>query len=287
MNRQLVGERGQERGIGFPTGCSRNHIAAHYTPNAGDFTEIEEDDVIKIDFGTQINGRIIDSAFSVCFKEQYDPLLAAVKDAAYTGYRTAGIDVSLCEIGDAVHEVLESYEVEINGKVYPIKPIRNLCGHNIGEWRIHAGKSIPSVRGGPATRLEELEIIAIEPFGSTGRGEVLDDYECSHYARNPDVFAPIRLQKAKQLLSHLDKTFGTLPFCRRWLERPDGGSTFVNGQSGKQERYLGALKNLVDLGIVEEYPPLVDIKGSYTAQFEHTSILRPMCKEVLSKGDDY
>ena len=31
------------------------------------------------------------------------------------------------------------------------------------------------------------------------------------------------------------------------------------------------LNNLVSSGIVEAYPPLVDKKGSYTAQFEHVS----------------
>lgn len=31
------------------------------------------------------------------------------------------------------------------------------------------------------------------------------------------------------------------------------------------------LNNLVASGIVEDYPPLVDKKGSYTAQFEHVS----------------
>lgn len=34
--RALVAENGLESGIGFPTGLSRNHCAAHYTPNAGD-----------------------------------------------------------------------------------------------------------------------------------------------------------------------------------------------------------------------------------------------------------
>lgn len=34
--RALVEERGMESGIAFPTGLSRNHCAAHYTPNAGD-----------------------------------------------------------------------------------------------------------------------------------------------------------------------------------------------------------------------------------------------------------
>ena len=34
--RALVEEEGLVRGIGFPTGLSLNHCAAHYTPNAGD-----------------------------------------------------------------------------------------------------------------------------------------------------------------------------------------------------------------------------------------------------------
>lgn len=67
MNRFLVKENGLKAGIAFPTGCSKNNVAAHYTPNSGDFTIVEPDDVIKIDFGTQVEGRIIDSAFTVAF----------------------------------------------------------------------------------------------------------------------------------------------------------------------------------------------------------------------------
>lgn len=54
-----------------------------------------------------------------------------------------------------------------------------------------------------------------------------------------------------------------------------------------EEKYLMALKNLCDAGVVDAYPPLVDIKGSYTAQFEHTLYLHPTRKEVMSVGDDY
>ena len=42
-NRRLVREAGLERGIGFPTGCSLNHVAAHYTPNVGDETVLSYD----------------------------------------------------------------------------------------------------------------------------------------------------------------------------------------------------------------------------------------------------
>ena len=45
-------------GLAFPTGCSLNHCAAHYTPNAGDKTVLQYDDVCKIDFGTHVNGEV-------------------------------------------------------------------------------------------------------------------------------------------------------------------------------------------------------------------------------------
>jgi methionyl aminopeptidase len=29
------------------------------------------------------------------------------------------------------------------------------------------------------------------------------------------------------------------------------------------------------------------VRGSYVAQYEHTLLLRPTCKEVLSRGEDF
>ena len=42
---------------------------------------------------------------------------------------------------------MESYEVELEGKTYQVKAIRNLNGHSIGPYRIHAGKTVPIVKG--------------------------------------------------------------------------------------------------------------------------------------------
>lgn len=274
--RKLIQEDGLKAGLAFPTGCSRNHCAAHYTPNAGDTTVLLYDDVTKIDFGTHINGRIIDCAFTLAFDHKYDKLIEAVRDATNTGIKAAGIDVQLCDIGAAIQEVMESYEVELDGKVYQVKSIRNLNGHSISPYRIHAGKTVPIVKGGEATVMEENEFYAIETFGSTGRGQVHDDMEVSHYMKNFEVnYVPLRLQSSKSLLNVINKHFSTLAFCRRWLDRV--GCT----------KYQMALKDLCDKGVVDPYPPLCDVKGSYTAQFEHTILLRPTCKEVVSRGEDY
>ena len=61
-SRKLINEDKLKAGLAFPTGCSLNHCAAHYTPNAGDKTVLNYDDVCKIDFGTHVNGKGNDQA---------------------------------------------------------------------------------------------------------------------------------------------------------------------------------------------------------------------------------
>ena len=86
--------------------------------------------------------------------------------------------------------------------------------------------------------------------------------EISHYAKRADApNVALRVSSARSLLSTITKNFGTLPFCRRYLDRLG------------HDKYLFGLNNLVQSGIVEAYPPLCDIKGSYTAQFEHVSLV--------------
>lgn len=274
--RQYVGnDHPKSQGIGFPTGLSLNHVAAHYTPNLNDKVVLKYEDVMKVDIGVHVNGHIVDSAFTMSFDEKYDPLLEAVKAATNTGVKEAGIDVRLNDIGAAVEEVMESYELELNGKTYPVKCIRNLNGHNIGQYTIHSGKTVPIVANGDMTKMEEGETFAIETFGSTGKGYVIGQGECSHYALNQGIDIKAPTERARQLVNTIQDTFGTLPWCRRYLERAG------------EDKYLLALNQLVRAGIVEDYPPLVDTLGCYTAQYEHTILLHPHKKEVVSKGDDY
>ncbi|KAH0492183.1 hypothetical protein TgHK011_007146 [Trichoderma gracile] len=280
--RALTGHPGLEEGdahiagMGFPCGLSLNHCAAHYTPNAGNKMVLQQNDVMKVDFGVHVNGKIVDSAFTVAFEPKYDNLLQAVREATNAGVREAGIDARVGEIGGVIQEVMESFEVEIDGTTYPVKSIRNLTGHTILPYSIHGTKAVPIVKSNDQTKMEEGDVFAIETFGSTGNGYVRDDGEVSHYAKVGDVqHVDLRLSSAKALLNVINKNFGTLPFCRRYLDRLG------------QEKYLLGLNSLVQNDIVEAYPPLCDKKGSYTAQYEHTILIRPTVKEVISRGDDY
>ena len=269
-----------ECGFGFPTGCSLNHVAAHYTPNYGDKLVLTYDDICKLDFGVQVNGRIVDSAFTIAFDPIFEPLIQATQEATNAGIKASGIDARFGDIGEVIEETMTSFEfTDKYGRVIPIKPCRNLNGHSIAPYRIHGGQSVPIVKKSDFAeeRMVEGGFYAIETFATTGKGYVVEDGECSHYMKvfDTDTKIPLRMKGAKQLMQAIDKQFGTLPFCRRWLD--DCGQT----------RHLLGLKNLVDNGLIQDYPPLVDVKGSFTSQMEHTIILRPTCKEVVSRGDDF
>lgn len=245
---------------------------------------LQKSDVLKVDIGVQVQGRICDSAFTLTFEETHNPLLEAVRAATETGVREAGIDARLGEIGAAIQETMESHEYEVNGKTLQVKCVQNLNGHNIGRYTIHKDKSVPIVaQPQMTTKMEEGEYFAIETFGSTGKGYVVDCGDCSHYARRANVGNPtLRVASARPLLHTINKQFGTLPFCRRYLDRVG------------EKNYLLGLKHLVSQGIVQDYPPLADIAGvgAQTAQFEHTILLKPTGKgectlEALRGEFDY
>ncbi|KAI4716913.1 methionine aminopeptidase 2-like protein [Aureobasidium sp. EXF-10727] len=281
--RSLVGHQGLQvgdalkAGMGFPTGLCLNNVGAHWTPNpGGKEVVLQYDDVLKVDFGVHVNGRIVDSAFTIAANPVYDNLLTAVKEATNTGLKEAGIDARIDHISENVQEVMESYEVELHGKTIPVKAVRNITGHNILRYKIHGDKQVPFVKTETDQRMEEGDVFAIETFGTTGSGYLTDDIGIYGYGRNEHA-RPTGLQfaSAKSLLKTIDDHFGTLVFSRRYLER-----------LGVRNHHLG-MKSLIASGVVEDYAPLVDIPGSYIAQFEHTVLLRPNCKEVISRGDDY
>lgn len=100
--------------------------------------------------------------------------------------------------------------------------------------------------------MEEGEVYVIEIFGSIGKGVVYDDMECLYYMKNFDVgYVLIRFLRIKYLLNVINENFGIFVFCCRWLD--------CLGES----KYLMVLKNLCDLGIVDLYLLLCDIKGLY------------------------
>ena len=174
----------------------------------------------------------------------------------------AGIDARISEISAAIQEVMESYEVELGGKTISVKAVRGLTGHNILRYKIHGDKQVPFVKTKTNQRMEEGDIFAIETFGTTGKAYLRDDVGVYGYGRNENAStAGLHQASAKSLLKTIDENFGTLVFSKRYLERLEA------------KNYHLGMKSLVSNGIMECYGPLVDVPGSYVAQFEHVSTI--------------
>jgi len=272
----------QKAGIGFPTGISANDIVAHDSANPNDKRKISYNDVIKIDYGTHINGNIIDSAFTVAFNDRYLPLLLATKNATNNAIKMARPGTHLIDLSETIKETIESYEIIIDGTVYPIKPATNFGGHNILPYKIHGGKLI---FGDPKfmnknDKIQVDECFAIETFATTGNPNLIasNKLQTNHYMMKDDFKKkPFRLRTVKELYAHINKTYGTLPFTNRWLEN-------------KYPRYKFPLSKLVDDKIIEKYPPIISTakhNNIYTSQFEHTIYIHDAYTEILSAGDDY
>tara|TARA_B100000767_G_scaffold264542_1_gene279563 strand:+ start:583 stop:1590 length:1008 start_codon:yes stop_codon:yes gene_type:complete len=274
-------ENNLEKGIAFPIGLSVNECAAHWTPNYGEQKKWKYNDLVKIDFGVHYNGCIIDSAFSTSFNRKYDELISIGKEATNIGIKNSGIDCILGEIGKEVQEFIESKEITIDNKIYPLKSIKDLTGHLIEPYIIHGNKCIPNFNINYPIRMKENEIYALETFPTTGNGRTCLDLDCSHYMlnsekilKNPNLNDDL-FGKEKKLFNKVIEMRQTLPFCKKWLKKEN-----IKG-------YQIPLNSLVNKGLVKSYPPIISQKNTLVIQFEHTIHIKESGVNVLTRGDDY
>ena len=259
-------------GVAFPTGLSVNNCAAHWTPNPTDLSVIfGTDDLIKVDFGVQIQGCIVDGAISIAATEELQQLVDLSEEATALAIKAAGVDARVYDIGCAVEEFIESHELEINGSASAVHSIADLCGHQIGKYMIHMGKPVPNVRfdaikSDERYKMRAGEVYAIEPYPTTGSGRLVSDpnpSQCSHFMANYMDRSKYNVKTQHPLIA---KEFGTLAFCKRWLT----------------DEPLKALNRLVAKGVYSAYPPLYSEKGTFVAQTEKTISVTDAGVQVLN-----
>ena len=278
--KELTKNQGVNEGIGFPSSLSVNDCAAHFTPSKLYDVTLDKKSITKIDFGVEVNGWITDSAFTVAFNEDYKNLLDGVKDATYTGIKNAAVDVNIKEWGEKIQEVMESYEVEIDGKTHPIQVVKNLGGHNILKNRIHGGVFLPGayISHYPDNLKFQEGVYAVETFGSTNSDWVNEKEEENTIYMNKSL-TTTKIAKDKKLSSFysgLLKKFNTIPYCNRYLDKLYDAKL-----------YKPKMRKLIDKELVNKYPPLYCTKGGMTAQYEHTISLKEGKKIVFSESTDY
>lgn len=228
----------------WPSQASINHVAAHYTPDPDDSAVFGED-VVCLDVGCHIDGFIGDNAVTIDLSGRYSDLVKAAEKALQEAIKVVAVGVEVGEIGKVIGEAISSFG---------FNPIKNLSGHGISQWVIHDKPGIPNFASNDKTKLSEGQIIAIEPFATTGGGFV---DEASHANIFSVIHAkPVRSQYAREILAEAVNEYNTLPFTTRWLSAKFGiGKTNL------------ALRELQNAGIIHSYPPLVEkSKGIVTVK---------------------
>ena len=168
----------------FPVTISVNDMAAHYTTNSqltppegleGEMV-FQKGDLVKLDVGVHIKGAIADNALTVEVGSagNHTDQIKAAKEARDAAIEMMHPGTPWHEIGAAAEQV---------SKDAGFQPIRNLCGHELERWNLHAGTSIPSYSCGAYDReknpqfkgsVEAGGIYAIEPFNTTGSSGMVE-----------------------------------------------------------------------------------------------------------------
>ncbi|MFH0972053.1 MAG: type II methionyl aminopeptidase [Candidatus Micrarchaeota archaeon] len=242
----------------FPVNVSANGSAAHDTPEAADIREVNDSDLIKVDFGVMIEGYTIDTAFSFNPSNEHAKMIEAAEIALQNALGIIKAGANVRDIGA---------EIERTIKEYGFIPIENLCGHSLGQYDLHAGTEIPNVpRGGYI--LEEGDVFACEPFVTNGTGHVNEGDYLQIWSLEPHSSMNVRLPKSRELLAKIAEDRLTMPFAARWYK--------------DFPMFNLAVRDLEKQGILHSYPILKEAKkDALVAQAETTFIVEAECPKIL------
>ncbi|MDR3206213.1 MAG: type II methionyl aminopeptidase [Candidatus Methanoplasma sp.] len=244
-------------GLAFPCNLGINEVAAHYTPSVNDKKVFEVGDVVKVDCGAELDGYVGDTAGTVeVGTRTYKDLVAASKTARDTVAEFVCAGVQICEIGRTVDMCIRQAGFD---------PIRNLCGHQIKPYNLHAGLSIPNYDDGDASKVESGMVIAIEPFATNGVGRV-DNGPLGNIVRIVRE-RPLADAKALEFLNYAKEEFHTFPFCARSCDFKDA------------EKHV---KTLIRHGVLSAYAQMVESSGGMVSQHEHTFYITEGKAEVTT-----
>ncbi len=243
----------------FPINLSINEIAAHYTPTHDDKTLAHG--LLKVDIGICVNGAIADCAFSVDLdnSDVNKNLILASRLALESAMRTAKFGVPLKNIGRAIQKEITNLG---------FSPIKNLCGHQVDRFVVHAGQTVPNYDNGS----EELMVesgYAIEPFATTGQGVIFEGKPSNIYRFIKKK--AVRDSLARDILKFIDVEYNGLPFASRWIVKKFG------------TRALLSLNFLERDGIIYHYPQLVEKTKSPVSQSENTLLILKDKTEVTTE----
>ncbi len=232
----------------FPVNVSINKVAAHNTALPDDQTIIEDGDLVKLDIGVSVNGAIGDCAITVDLGDN-KKLVEASREALNEGIKIAKEGIKIGDIGEIIQKTIQKFG---------FSPIRNLSGHSLDRYKIHAGLTIPNYNNHDSKKLKKNMIIAIEPFATTGVGKVMEGGKSGIYKM--EKIKPVRDTNCRNIIKYIQEEYNGLPFAARWICKKFKNSVF-------------SLRLLEKEGIIKQYPQLVEESKGLVSQTEKTILV--------------
>jgi len=243
----------------FPVQISCNEIAAHFCVEEDD-KMIFDEQVVSLDLGVHVDGAIGDNAYTIDLSGKYDDLVKAAQKALEEALKIINVGTELRQIGKVINDTISGYGY---------KPVRNLSGHGLSLYNIHDKPTIPNIDNGDKAVLKKGMAFAVEPFATTGSGVV-------HESGLPTVFmlehprnvrSPITREILKEIMN-----YEGLPFAKRWLTNRFGAKANF------------ALRELTQLGMVHQFPPLVEVNKGIVTQAEHSVLIDDDGEVIILTG---
>lgn len=250
--------RSEGASCAFPVNIGVNSVAAHYTPSQTDDITLRVGDVVKVDLGAHVDGYPADTSVTVELgTRNHQKLISCAEDALRMAIEMIAPGTTTSAVGEAVEMAIRSAG---------FRPVENLTGHSMGRFELHAGLSIPNVKTRESEVIEEGMIIAIEPFSTTGKGKVKGASKGNIHRIVRDRRAPPEIS---EMFSKMRARFGTLPFASRWCDdlHPEA---------------QGLLAKMLRMGMVMNYPVLVEVADGVVAQAEHSVLVTKTGCTVLT-----
>ncbi|RLG04759.1 MAG: type II methionyl aminopeptidase [Thaumarchaeota archaeon] len=247
----LIRDEGAEPA--FPCNVGVNEVAAHYTSPPGDRLTVPPRSLVKVDLGVCLDGYIADTAITVSLARELEPLSEAAEIVLREALKIMRAGTPVSRIGSIIERAARSLG---------FKPIRNLTGHEIKRYQLHAGATIPNVGALCPGRLKAGHVYAVEPFLTTSRGagEVVSTKLRTIFQM---ASAKLKLRKLSQeersLMQYIASRFNGLPYTTRWIK--------------DYEKLKPIHEKLVKSGRIYSYPVLVERLGEPVSQAEHTVII--------------
>jgi curved DNA binding protein len=253
-----------EKGLGFPTCVSVNHIVGHFSPLAKDESVLAKDDVAKIDLGVYLDGYVAVAAHTCVIGEDgptTSEITGKVADVVNAAAVAAELAIRMLKPGNKNNSITEMFQKVSD--TYKVSIVQGVLSHEMGRFMIDGEKCIIS-KTDPEQKVDEFEfepnqVFAIDIVMSSGEGKTkaVDERTCV-YKRATDATYQLKMKASRQVFSEICQKFPTYPFTMRAMD---------------ESKVRFGIKECVAHSLVHGYPVLQEKEGEVVAHFKFTCLV--------------